>query len=88
MNRTPIVACVMFALACSSSKDAEPPAPPITYQEAPSVEPVKAQELAPTAADVPVAEDFDEESETQINTDNFRGELERLEAEINADSTP
>lgn len=77
---------VIVLLACSDSSDAEPPPPPITYQESPQPGAVKAARLAQTVADVPIAEDFDADSEREINADNFRAELDRLEAEINADN--
>lgn len=76
---------VVALSACSGSKEAEPAAPPITYQEMPAP-PSQAAKHEPTAVEVPVAEDFDEASEAEINADNFKQELDRLEAEINADN--
>lgn len=78
--------CVVGCGPCSET-DKEPPAPPITYQTTPSTE-APVPDRPPTPAEVPVVEDFDDESETQINADNFREELDRLEAEISADNTP
>jgi len=79
------LACLL-CFACSSAKESEPPAPPITYQEAPKPALPTSSERPPTASELPIAEDFDDESEAQINADNFRTELDRLEGEINADS--
>lgn len=76
----------LLAFACSSAKEPEPPPPPITYQEAPKPALPTSTERPPTAAELPIAEDFDDESEAQINADNFRSELDRLETEINADT--
>lgn len=89
MNRIAVLLTTLscFSVACSSGKDAEPKAPPITYQASPTPAP-KAADRAPTASDVPVAEDFDEESEAAITPDNVRRELDRLEAEINTDDQP
>lgn len=83
------LACALtcaLGLACSSEKEPEPPAPPITYQEAPKPALPTNSERPPTASELPIAEDFDDESAEQINADNFPAELDRLEAEINADS--
>jgi hypothetical protein len=52
------------------------------------IPPSETDDRPPTAAEVPVPEDFDDDSEAQINADNFRLELDRLEAEIAADNTP
>lgn len=78
----------LVAFACSNSNDEEPPPPPITYQQAPQPGAIKAAPRAPTAAELPVAQDFDEAAENEINAENFRSELDRLEVEIDADSTP
>ncbi len=87
MRRTSwIIVLAVRLLAACSSKDKEPPPPPITYQPVPT--PEAAPDRPVTAAEVPVVEDFDEDSEVQINADNFRTELDRIEAEISADKTP
>lgn len=84
-NSLPCALTCSLCLACSSAKEPDPP-PPITYQEAPKPALPTSSERPPTAAELPIAEDFDDESAEQINADNFRTELDRLEAEINADS--
>jgi len=97
MNRTALVPrCVLVllccgvlacgVLACAGSKDSDPPPPPITYQQSPQPDAVKAAVREPTAAELPITEDFDEASEQEINADNFRAELDRVEVEINADN--
>ena len=78
-----LVVSVGMLVACSKDKEAAPPAPAITYQEAPKVGERAQAEAA--AAEVAVPEDFDDESEAQISVENFRAELDRLEAEIAAD---
>ena len=82
-----LLSCVLaLGFACSSKKQPDPPAPPITYQEAPKPKLTVSDERPPTPSELPIAEDFDEESEAQITPDNFRAELDQLEAEINADT--
>jgi hypothetical protein len=77
---------VLVWAGCADADDAEPPPPPITYQESPQPGAVKAARLAQTEGELPIVADFDDESEREINADNFRRELDRLEAEITADS--
>jgi hypothetical protein len=87
MIRTGFIAWIAITLlACSGSEDAEPTAPPITYQESPKPGAAKLTGHAPTATELPVTEDFDEASEREITAENFRAELDRLEAEITGDT--
>ena len=87
MIRTGFIAWIAITLlACSGPKDAEPAALPITYQESPKPGAAKLAGHAPTAAELPVTEDFDEASEREITAENFRAELDRLEAEITGDT--
>lgn len=78
-----VVGLSLLGAGCGPDQLA-PPMPPITYQ---AVTKPLAAELPPVATeqDVPVPEDFDEASEQEITGQNFRAELDRIEAEINAD---
>lgn len=74
----------MFAVLAACSSEAAPPAPPITYQAAPTPAREEVEE-EPTVSNVPVTEDFQDEAEAEINAETFRSELDRLEADIKND---
>lgn len=82
--------CIVALSLISACAD-KPPAPePVAPPAPPPVvaPPVEVTEVAPTPDELPIEQDFEDEAAAQITPDNFRAELDRLEAEIANDSAP
>jgi hypothetical protein len=79
-------ACALVS-ACDKEKTSEPTAAPAATAAAapaPTAPPPAATAggAAPSAENIPVAADFEEEAEKSITKANYRAELDSLEAEI------
>ena len=87
--------CLLQAVACSNEERprAEPSPAPVAppsvapAPEAPAAAPEAAADVEPSAAELPVSEDFEGEAEQQITAKNFRAELAKLEKEIPEDKS-
>ncbi|MGD8859752.1 MAG: hypothetical protein PVI30_07060 [Myxococcales bacterium] len=93
MKKIMIIAAALlgaaFMSACSGDKpEPQPEPPPVeSPEEAPAeeapAEPEEQAEVAePTAEQVPVPEDFEAAAESEITLDNYKAELDALEAEL------
>lgn len=73
-----LVACGKEAApeATPAPAPAAPPAPPPGATPDPPTE--------PTAEEIPVAEDFEQETEESITADNYMAELDAIEKELDA----
>jgi len=81
----------MLALACALTACADDPPPPVEPEpvapaNAPSATRPSAQKIEPTPEQVPIPEDFEEQAEKEISTDNLNAQLDALEQEIQQDS--
>ena len=81
----------MLALACAFTACADDPPPPVEPEpiapaNAPSVTRPSAQKSEPTPEQVPIPEDFEEQAEKEVSTDNLNAQLDALEQEIQQDS--
>lgn len=74
-----IAACALALAACDEKSPSGSPA--AGTADAPQA--MSDAEL--DAADIPVAEDFEEEAASEINADNLDAEVAKLEAAINAE---
>jgi PBP1b-binding outer membrane lipoprotein LpoB len=89
-----LAASVLISAACSSEpRPKAEPAPPSPATPAVAAAPIApdaplvapgaaAADVEPTAEELPVREDFDDEAVQQITAKNFRDELAKLEKEI------
>jgi hypothetical protein len=91
MKRYPIgiaIALTLAPLLLSCGNEPRPPAEPAP-EEAPTPPPpapapvVERQD--PTPEELPIAEDFEEESTQQISDDNFKAQLDTIEKEMDAE---
>jgi len=72
------------AVGCAGEPVADEPAPEPAAEAVPIADPPVLDE-EPSAEELPVAEDFEEEVATAITSDNYGSELDALEKEIGAD---
>jgi hypothetical protein len=78
---------ILFALtlvgACSDD-----PRPPVEAEPGPAEQPVApaAADVEPSAEEVPIVEDFEDEAEQQVKPDDLNAQLDALEQEIELDS--
>lgn len=85
---TPFTLCAL--LACSSG-DADKAHPSAAPQAAPDVPPSPSPSPAapvaaqPTAEEIPLAEDFADQAESEISRESYRSELSALAKEIESD---
>jgi hypothetical protein len=78
-------ALALLLIACSNeprptAEPAPPEAPAPTPAPAPTVE-----QRDPTPEELPIAEDFEEQSLQQITESNFKAELDTIEKELDAE---
>jgi hypothetical protein len=78
---------LLMTVACSN--DPRPPAEPAP-EETPTPTPAPApapviERQDPTPEELPIAEDFEEESAQQIGDENFKAQLDAIEKEMNAE---
>ncbi len=84
-------AAALALAACSSAKQPEStPAPEPAATPAPAAAPAApaakpAEQPDPTADEVPLTADFDQEAAQTITAENFRAQLDALEKELDAD---
>jgi hypothetical protein len=77
-----LIAC---ALGCGGPKKPEPePEPEPEVSRSPMEHP-EPDEVEPSSAELPVAEDFEQEAEEEITAETLRAQLDALEKEIGAD---
>jgi len=78
---------LFVAVACETQPTAPVTAPlvaaPVTAVPPAAAAPVEA---VPSAEEVPVPEDFEQEAVTRVAAENYRGELDRIAAEIQRDN--
>jgi len=88
MQRSVLAVLVAVAFSLSAcGKDASPEATPPAAPGAPPKPPAGATPdppAEPTAEEIPVAEDFEQEAEAEVTADNYMAELDRIEQELDA----
>ena len=87
MKSTYFMLCILLALgACTPEPEPatqpEEPAAPVEEPQAEETPPAEEEPAEPTAADMPLAEDFEEEVATAVTDKNYESELETLEKEL------
>ena len=80
-----------LTLACALTACADDPPPavepePIAPANAPSATRPSARKIDPTPEQVPIPEDFEEQAEKEVSTDDLNAQLDALEQEIQRDS--
>ena len=81
MARWMLIAALSFPLGCGGEEPTEEPV------EEPVEQPVEeVAEVEPTEAEIPIAEDFEDEAAEEITAENFASVLDELEAELDADN--
>jgi hypothetical protein len=80
-------ALALLLLACSDEpRPKAEPAPPEAHAPTPAPAPAPSVEQRdPTPEELPIAEDFEEQSLQQITEDNFKAELDTIEKELDAE---
>lgn len=80
-----LLACLLGACTDDPPPRVEPePARP-EAPASPKATP-EAEDLEPTAEEVPIVEDFEDQAKEEIKPDNLRAQLDALEQEIEQDS--
>jgi hypothetical protein len=82
----------LLLLACLLGACTDDPPPRVEAEPAPADVPAPptpapgTDDLEPTAEEIPIVEDFEEQAKTEIKPDNLRAQLDALEQEIEQDS--
>jgi len=82
----------LLLLACLLGACTDDPPPPVEPEpaapEAPALPKLAPgpDDLEPTAEEIPIVEDFEDQAKTEIKPDNLRAQLDALEHEIEQDS--
>jgi len=89
MNRLALITWLGLALLIACGSDPRPaaePAPPAPAVPAPAVQQAPIAEVEPSAAELPLPDDFAAEAEQEVTSENLHAQLDNLEKEIQADS--
>jgi hypothetical protein len=82
----------LLLLACLVGACTDDPPPPVEPEPARAEEPAITEpspgpeDLEPTAEEIPIVEDFEDQAKAEIKPDNLRAQLDALEQEIERDS--
>lgn len=89
MNTVRAFSSLLLALALLGACSDDPP-PPVEPEPAPPEQPAAPApapaSVEPSEQEVPIVEDFEEEAEREVKTDNLNAQLDALEKEIELDS--
>lgn len=77
---------VLASLLLSACDDDPPPPVEPEPPRAEAPKPTPAPEVEPTADEVPIPEDFEEQAEKEVSPNDLSAQLDALEQEISADS--
>jgi hypothetical protein len=76
----------LFALALLGACSDDPP-PPVEAEPGPPEQPAAPPaDVEPSAEEVPIVEDFEDEAERDVKADDLNAQLDALEQEIELDS--
>jgi hypothetical protein len=76
----------LFALALLGACSDDPP-PPVEAEPGPPERPAApAPDVEPSAEELPIVEDFEDEAEKEVKRDDLSAQLDALEQEIELDS--